>query len=164
MYSGKTNGHLRGGLMAEVCRFNYSGVRKISPNIEEIVMVVLISNPVNNVLQVDVDGKLTKEDYQRLVPGVEDLIQRHGKIRMIVKMRDFHGWEIGAIWEDIKFDAKHFSDIERIALIGDKQWEKAMATFCKPFTLAKIRYFDMEQVDQAVNWIHQDESERKETG
>ena len=28
-------------------------------------------------------------------------------------------------------------------MIGDKKWESGMAGFCKPFTGAKIRYFDV---------------------
>jgi hypothetical protein len=28
-----------------------------------------------------------------------------------------------------------------------------MATVCKPFTMAKIKYFDAGQVDAAKNWL-----------
>ncbi len=68
-------------------------------------------------------------------------------------MHDFHGWTAGALWEDIKFDAKHFSEIERLAIVGEKQWEKDMAIFCKPFTSAKIRYFDYTAINEANVWI-----------
>jgi hypothetical protein len=57
------------------------------------------------------------------------------------------------LWEDIKFDVKHFRDIERLALVGEKKWEEGMATFCKPFTTAEVRYFDRAQVDDAREWI-----------
>jgi hypothetical protein len=30
----------------------------------------------------------------------------------------------------------------RLALVGDRKWEANMATFCKPFTSARIRYLD----------------------
>jgi len=39
--------------------------------------------------------------------------------------------------------------VERIALVGEKKWEKCMAGVCKPFTLAKIKYFDASQVQTA---------------
>ena len=67
------------------------------------------------VLEVRASGKLSKEDYGHFVPVVEKLIQQHGKIRVLFQMHDFHGWEAGALWEDIKFDVKHFRDIERLA-------------------------------------------------
>ena len=72
---------------------------------------------------------------------------------MLVVMHDFHGWTAGALWEDIKFDAKHFNDIERLALVGDKKWEHDMSIFCRPFTTAKIRYFDILSENEARNWL-----------
>ena len=101
-------------------------------------------------------GKLTKRDYEYFVPEVERLISEHGKIRVLFEMRDFHGWEMGALWADIKFDLKHFSDIERLAMVGERKWEKGMAVFCKPFTKAKIRYFDRSEIDKARQWIEGD--------
>jgi len=60
---------------------------------------------------------------------------------MVVDLVDFHGWTAGGGWEDTKFGVRHFNDIERLAIVGDKTWEKGMAYFCKVFTLAKVRYF-----------------------
>ena len=59
------------------------------------------------------------------------------------------------MWEDIKFDVKHFKDIERLAMVGDKKWEAGMAAFCKPFTTAKVRYFDESEIDAARTWIEE---------
>ncbi len=108
------------------------------------------------VLLVRASGKLTREDYAQFVPAVERLIGQHGKMRVLFDMHDFHGWTAGALWEDIKFDLKHFGDIERLALVGDKAWEHGMAAFCRPFTTAKIRYFDRKQADEADAWIQAD--------
>ena len=108
------------------------------------------------VLEVQVSGKLTHEDYLDFVPKFEQLIKQHGKLRVFFDMTDFHGWEAGALWDDIKLDIKHFSDIERLAMIGDKQWEKQMSLFCRPFTTAKIRYFDNANAAEARAWLEGD--------
>jgi hypothetical protein len=105
------------------------------------------------VLNVKVSGKLSKEDYQKFVPKAEQLIEKFGKIRILFEMQDFHGWDAGALWEDVKFDVKHFSGIERLAFVGDKTWEKGMSIFCRPFTTAKIRYFEPAQRQQAIEWL-----------
>jgi hypothetical protein len=39
--------------------------------------------------------------------------------------------------------------IERIAPVGDRTWEKWMAKVCKPFTMARIRYFDAPDFETA---------------
>jgi hypothetical protein len=105
------------------------------------------------ILEVRATGKLAKADYEHFVPLVESLVAKHKRIRVLFEMHDFHGWEAGALWEDIKFDIKHFRDIERLALIGESKWEKGMAAFCKPFTTAKVRYFDTKDAAAARAWI-----------
>jgi len=103
-------------------------------------------------LEVELNGKLTKEDYAAFVPAIELAIRQHGKIRMIVVMRDFQGWTAGALWEDVKFDWKHYGDIERLAIVGEKKWEAGMAQFCRPFTRATIKFFDIADIDDARRW------------
>ena len=107
------------------------------------------------VLTIRVTGKLTKADYVYFSPEFERLVQLNGKLRVYFNMTGFHGWEGGALWEDIKFDVKHFGDIERLALVGDKKWEQGMATFCKPFTKAKVRYFDHADDSEARKWLEE---------
>ncbi len=107
------------------------------------------------ILIVTLSDKLVKEDYKRFTPVVDRAVEVQGKIRMLVRMQDFHGWTMGAMWEDIKFDLRHFADIERLALVGDKRWEAGMAVFCRPFTTAKIRYFDTSKADDANVWIQE---------
>jgi hypothetical protein len=105
------------------------------------------------ILNVLVSDKLTKEDYERLGPEFETLIQQHGKIRVLLEMEDFEGWQAGALWEDLQLSFEHYDDIERLAMVGDKAWEKGMAQFCKPFTTAEVRYFELHEIDQARKWI-----------
>ena len=105
------------------------------------------------VLEIAVSGKLTHADYEQFIPRFERLVREHGKIRVLFHMTDFHGWEAAALWDDIKFDVKHFSDIDRLAMVGDKGWERGMAAFCRPFTTADIRYFEQTQIDEARKWL-----------
>ncbi|HZM05494.1 MAG TPA: STAS/SEC14 domain-containing protein [Candidatus Saccharimonadales bacterium] len=106
-----------------------------------------------NLLAVHVTGKVVKADYEHFVPEFERLVRQHGKLRVLFDMTGFHGWDAGALWEDIKFDLKHFADIERIAMVGDKKWQHGMAVFCKPFTKATVRYFDHADALEARKWI-----------
>ncbi len=104
-------------------------------------------------LHVKVTGKLSKADYEIFAPVVDEQIAEHGKLRILFEMHDFHGWTAGAIWEDIKFDFKHWKDIERLAIVGESKWESGMAMFCKPFTAAKIQYFDHSKLSEAQAWL-----------
>lgn len=107
------------------------------------------------VIEVELTGKLSKEAYAHFVPLTERRIEQFGKVSMLVVMHDFHGWDAGAVWADIKFDIKHFRDIERLAIVGDSKWEQGMAAFCRPFTTATIKYFDLSQLGEAREWIRE---------
>jgi SpoIIAA-like len=100
-------------------------------------------------------GRLHDEDYKSFVPIVETLVAKEGKVRMFVKFEDFHGWDLHAAWDDFRFAIKHYADFDRIALVGDRRWEKWMAHVCKPFTKAKLRYFDVAEVDRAWTWLRE---------
>lgn len=106
-----------------------------------------------NLLEVRATGKLTHAFYEAFVPAVEQQLQQCGKLRILFEMHDFHGWTAGALWDDVKFDAKHWHDIERLAVVGESKWEHGMAVFCKPFTSAKVRYFDKSQAAEAREWV-----------
>lgn len=110
---------------------------------------------VGNIVEVHATGKLTKEAYESFVPKTEEKIEEHGKIRILFVMHDFHGWSAGATWEDFKFDLKHFNHIERLAIVGETKWEKGMSVFCRPFTTAKIKYFDHTDIEKARQWIQE---------
>ena len=115
----------------------------------------LIEKNSGKLLEIHLSGKIVKEDYIHFVPTVERLVKAQGKIRILWDMHDFNGWTAGAAWEDIKFDAKHFNDIERIAMVGETKWEHVMAIICKPFTTAKIRYFDHVAANEARAWLEE---------
>lgn len=96
----------------------------------------------SKMLAIHVSAKLEKADYEQFVAEFERLVSQHGKLHVLFDMQAFHGWEVSAAWGDFKFGMKHFSDIERLAMVGEKKWQHGMAIFCKPFTKATVRYFD----------------------
>lgn len=105
------------------------------------------------ILVIHLSGKLAKEDYEDFVPEFERLVLQHGKLRVLFDMTGFHGWDAGAMWEDTKFGIKHFADIDRLAMVGDRKWQHGMATFFKPFTKATTRYFDHADDAEARSWL-----------
>jgi hypothetical protein len=100
-------------------------------------------------------GKLHDDDYKSFVPTVESFLAAEGQARLFVQFDDFHGWDMHAVWDDTKFAIKHYSNFHRIAMVGDRRWEKWMAQVCRPFTKAKVRYFDASQIDDAWTWLRE---------
>lgn len=111
------------------------------------------------ILEILATGKLSEDDYRKFTPEVERLIKQHGRVSILFEMSQFHGWEPGALWADIKFDFKHFADVDRLAIVGDRKWQEWMAKFCRPFTTARIRYFDHSHSETARLWVRESVSQ-----
>ena len=118
-------------------------------------MIEQLPQSADHILGFKMSGKLHDEDYKKFTPVVDAAVAKHGKVRLLAVFHDFHGWDLHALWDDIKFSTAHCTKIDRIALVGEKTWEKWMAKVCKPFTMAKIRYFDAKEADAAWSWLQE---------
>ncbi len=105
-----------------------------------------------NFVAVKLSGKLHDADYKQFVPVIQAATEK-GKLHLLVQMENFQGWEPQALWDDIQLDAQLGDKIERLAFIGDKEWEAWMAKICKPFTRAMIQYFDADETQDAWAWV-----------
>ncbi|MEO8439453.1 MAG: STAS/SEC14 domain-containing protein [Spartobacteria bacterium] len=106
-----------------------------------------------NLITVRASGKLTDADYDRLVPACERLIEEMGSMRMLFLMEDFHGWEPGAAWDDLKFSAGHAESVERVAIVGEKRWQAWLAKIGSFFLPERVRYFELSDLADAEQWI-----------
>ena len=104
-------------------------------------------------LTVHASGTLVKADYGDFVAEFDRLVGRHGKLRVLFDMTGFKGWDAGALWEEIKFDVTHLTDMERLAVIGDRRWHHVMTDFFKPFAPVTTRYFDHAEAAEARRWL-----------
>ncbi len=98
-------------------------------------------------------GKLHDEDYLGFVPEIDAAVAKYDKVRLLTEFHDFEGWDPDALWNDLQFSTLHGTKIDRIALVGDKSCEAWMARLCKPFTMARVRYFDAAEIDAAWDWL-----------
>jgi len=116
-------------------------------------MPLQLSSINGNMVSVTASGQLTDDDYERFVPEMERLIDQWGRLCMIFEMQDFRGWDAQSLWEEFKFQARHRKDLNRVAVVGDKNWEHWASSISRLFTGADVRYFDREQSDEAMIWV-----------
>ena len=84
--------------------------------LEDANMIEQLTTPKEDILGFKLTGKLHDEDYKHFVPAIDAAIARHGKARVLAQFHDFHGWDMHALWDDIKFSTTHCTKIERIVV------------------------------------------------
>lgn len=100
-------------------------------------------------------GKLTHDDYQTFLPGLESKIEKAGDVSMLLQLEDFHGWELAAAKDDYAFGKKYAQSFKRMAIVGERHWGRWLVIFARPFSEAEVRYFDRDQMSEAWAWLRE---------
>jgi len=107
----------------------------------------------DNIYAVRVSGKLSHDDYQEFLPRLEGLIKPDEKMALLIELDDFHGADLAAIKDDLYFGMKHGDSFEKVAIVGDKKWQKWMTFFSSPFLKSEIKYFNRIALQDAWDWL-----------
>lgn len=118
---------------------------------------MLAYHPENNtnIIQITIDGKIRTEEFKPLLTQLETLIKQHGKIRILIKFVKLTNMDMRAFWDDLKFTLHHIKDISHYAVVGNRRWLEGWTTFINPFLKTEVKYFQVENIDQAWQWLHQ---------
>ena len=115
--------------------------------------MLTIERGADGVLHIVADGQLTTEDFDGFIPRF-DTLAGEGPTPMLVELGPrFSGWSLGGLWNDLKFDLKHRRQFGRIAVLGDKAWQKRMTEVSNPVFPAEMRFFQLSQRYEAEQWL-----------
>ncbi len=122
--------------------------------------VQIINGDGKKVFEVRIRGKLLEEDCEQFVIEIEKLVRKDVNLQLLIDMTELCDVDSGCLGSENRFSGSHFSKIERLAMIGDTQWQKFMTAFSKPFTRATVRYFVHEEKEKARIWLGIGEARR----
>lgn len=117
-------------------------------------MLEILSESTETCIGFKASGKLVVEDYEKLLPKIDQAIKDHGKINMVVILEDLEGWEgLDAAKADFRFGTTEYRNVERCAFVSDKKWHKWAVKLMDPFTRrTDEEYFEPSQLQQAWQW------------
>ncbi len=105
----------------------------------------------DSILGFQVSGDVTREDYGMLEPPVRAAIEEKGSIRVLLDLTGFHWEKVEAWGADFRFGKEHHNSIERMAIVGNREWEKWLTRLAQPFYARQARYFS--DADEAWTWL-----------
>jgi hypothetical protein len=120
-------------------------------------VVEIIGNMPVGSLGFRISGRLTREEYFRILDPVRELLERGDKVSfLIVTEPDFHGLDLGALWEDLKalgsVGLKHRSSWNRLAVVTDKDWMRHAISAFGWLSPGELRVFEPDELEQAKAW------------
>jgi len=117
-------------------------------------MPIEIIDAAGKLLQVKIRGVLKKTDYDRMIQIAKEPIKRHGKVRALIILEAFEGWERHERWGDVSFMTEQGQHIEKMAIVGDEEWQDdAVAFTAKGFRATAIEFFTPSRLNEARTWL-----------
>ncbi|WP_174873059.1 STAS/SEC14 domain-containing protein [Vogesella oryzae] len=120
-------------------------------------MIEQLASTAVQIVAVRVSGTLHDADYRLLEQLMDKALHHHQRLaRLYIQFEDFHGWDLHAAWDDLKFGTRHYADLERIVLVGELRSMPWMVRLLRLFSRAEVRGFPLAEVPEAWAWLHQD--------
>lgn len=100
-------------------------------------------------------GRITKEDYERVVEPLLDGARREGRrIRLLYQFGpEFEGFTAGAAWEDTRIGFQYLRLFERCAIVSDVGWLREASRLVGTMMPCPVRIFGNKEWKEAVSWI-----------
>ena len=113
----------------------------------------------DRVLGLECDGKLSKQDFETMHTWLHrELEAAEDKPALVIFMGAFKGYEsAGAIWADMKVDARHANDFSRVAMISDRKWIEWGTKTANLVMGTELKWFDTDDREAAVTWARGDQ-------
>jgi SpoIIAA-like len=98
--------------------------------------------------------KLTVADFRQLGPQIDAMIDRSGRIRVVVDVTEFGGWEnLKAFEIHAGFVKTHQMYVERLALIAGHDWQDWLVDTLRMFLHPQAKAFEKRHEGEAMRWI-----------
>ena len=120
-------------------------------------MIETIPGLPDGVLGFNARGAVTAKDYETvIIPAVEAQFARKKKVRFLYHLGpEFTGFEVAAMWDDVRLGLTHFTGWEKMAVVTDVAWIRVTI---EAFGLAmpgRVRVFHENGLAEATKWVGQ---------
>jgi hypothetical protein len=107
-----------------------------------------------DIVSVRLLGKLDPGAYDGVNDDIDNVMSRTEHVRLLLDLREFDGWSgLSALGDHLSLVREHYRVPERIAIVGDKAWQKMAGKIMDRFVNAQTRFFDSGDYDGAVAWV-----------
>lgn len=103
------------------------------------------------IVELDFEGEITGEDYKEVKPKIEEVMNEKGKVKFLMDLTNANGFNLSAVYQDIKFDVEHFKNIGSTAIIASKKSYELMVKAINVIYPEKVYHFEDQHT--ALNWL-----------
>jgi hypothetical protein len=108
----------------------------------------------DHVIGYSLAGDVTEDEYTQAASELRDDIARHGKVRLLFRLKDLSLSSFFAALDDrFRFVNDHQDDIERVAVVSDDTGSGLLARAAKGLSGIEIETFPHDDESKAWAWL-----------
>jgi len=105
------------------------------------------------VVEIAVEGRISREEFDEVAGKLENFIASHGKVRLLEVINDFEGIDASAFWDDLKFSLRHLNDFSRCAIVTRARWIKSWSKLVGSMFHCELAHFEPDKIEEARAWL-----------
>ena len=100
-------------------------------------------------------GTVTEQDYETVVaPLLEEAARASRRVRLLYQVGpDFQGFTVAGAWADARLGLQHLDVLERVALVSDVRWMRALTQLISAALPCPVAAFSNAQWTEALGWL-----------
>ena len=114
-------------------------------------MIKFLKKSHGNVIGLEAVGEITEKDIAEWEAKINKAIKKYGTVNWLFVLKTTKFESLKSMYSDMKWLLKNYVHFGKMAIVGDKKWQKLMV---KADRLAYgEKYFDISQLDEAWDYI-----------
>ena len=134
-------------------RRNLLGDKKLEFYKHKYTMIDYKNHLNNNIVEIIVEGKITKADIEETITQLKLDLKHYGKLRILEEICSFEGIDPIALWQDVNFGLVHVNDFTHAAVVADAKWMRTLFLAIDSVLSAKVKVFEPLQIESAREWL-----------
>ena len=108
-----------------------------------------------NLVKAQLIGQLEPSAYDHANADIDHAMSQSDDVRLLLDLREFDGWSgLSAISDHVTLVKQHHKVPRKIAIVGNKTWQKMAEKVVGTFTKGETQFFNAGDYDQAVQWAN----------
>ncbi|MFC3418405.1 STAS/SEC14 domain-containing protein [Salinicoccus hispanicus] len=116
-------------------------------------MLTLKETELDNVIRIDVDGAVTKEDAEKSASFIKEHYGDDKELSALVYIKDFDGVGPVGMVKGTIMDISHWNQYKKFAVVTDAAWQEGGAKLVGLLPGIEVKQFDKAQEEQAYEWL-----------
>ena len=115
-------------------------------------MITFTEVPDTNIVEFTIEGEVTKEDFDRVVPQFVAAAKKHSSLRLLKQVLNLESINPESFSTQLGEIFTHLGEITHVAMVADSKWESPVRVMSTIYPF-QVKFFQTSHLDAAREWL-----------